>query len=119
MKFLKLASLFGLFAIAACGGTKFEDVCEDGCNTTCAGQDPLDADEKETCLAACDRLKERVETADCEDEANDLAKCGEDYTCDPEGSSACQSETTALSRCFNNFCTENPENDVCTTPQTT
>ncbi len=103
----------GLFAIAACGGSSVQETCEEGCDRTCAGDEPLTADEVAECKADCKRLADRVDTTDCGDQAEALSSCGEDYVCDPAVTSECADESAALQRCFADFCFDNPNNSAC------
>ncbi len=114
MQFLKVASLFGLFAIAACGGTDIRKICDEGCDRTCDGATPLTADEKATCKQGCATFESRVEATDCKDQAEKLADCGDENACDPAVNSKCSDETAALSRCFSSFCSSHPNDNACT-----
>jgi hypothetical protein len=103
----------GLCAIAACGGASIQETCEEGCDRTCDGAEPLTAEEKTACKEDCAELAERVDAADCGDEAGDLQSCSEDYVCDPAVTSECSDESRALINCFATFCADNPDDPNC------
>ena len=103
----------GLCAIAACGGSDPKELCDEGCDRTCDGEEPRTSDEIAACKADCQRFADRVEATDCQDQADKLASCSEDYVCDPAVTTACAEETTDLARCFTAFCFDNPNDSAC------